>query len=105
MGLIKLLQHRGQAIFRQGEDHRDWVHLGYHHHDIGGGIRSYQVAGIDEAKPHFSVDGRGNVAVTELNLVVLHNGGVVGDSALIDIDLFFLVLKGLARDGVLGPCA
>ncbi len=91
-----------QIVFRQSENHRDWLDL-RDHQQGGCSIRGDQISGIDQAKPNPAIDGRSNVAIGHLHLVILQGALIVLDGALILQDEFFLVFESLSRNGVALP--
>ncbi len=93
--------HRAEAVFRNGEDHRDGLHLG----DDGESERAarlHHVAGIDETQADAAADGRSDVAVVDLHLIELHSAFVVFHDAFILCNQLFLVGFDLLGDGVSG---
>ena len=55
------LQHRRQAVLRDGEDHRDRLQLRDHHQAVGV-ARVHDVAGVDLAQAEAPADRRGDAA-------------------------------------------
>lgn len=91
---VKLLHHLGQAILGQYKDHRDRLDLGDGDQG-GGGIGRNQISRVNQAKTYATIDGRSDMAITNLNLVVLNGALVVFDRALILEYQLLLIFQGL----------
>ncbi len=87
--------HCAQLLLRQGENHRDRLHL-RHHHDPAGAGRVHDIARIDQANSRAAVDRRGDARVVEL-------GARVVDDGLIDLQLGGELIdqRALRIDGLL----
>ena len=83
----------GRCVFRDAEDHGDGLKLGNHRQGIGiGGMDN--VAGVHQAQPNASGNGRGDVGVDDLQLgrihlalVKLHGAFVLVDGRHLGIEL------------------
>ena len=78
------------------------MHLS-HNKQRGGRVGCNQVAGIDQAETDAAIDGRQNVTVSHLHLVILHGAFVVLHRALVLEHDLFLVFERLSRDRILSP--
>ena len=94
--------HLRQAVFCHRKDYGRGLHLGNHDQHRTSG-RLHHVSGIDQAKTHPAGNRGRNVAVTKLNLVVIHRALIVLDRALILQDNLFLVIQQLLGNSVLSP--
>ncbi len=90
-----------QVVFGDVEDDGDGLKLG-DHGEGGGGAGEDDIAGVDETQADATGDGRGDVAVGELDLVVLNGALVSLDGAFILDDGLLLVVELLLGDGVAG---
>ena len=97
-----LLLQLAHIVFRNGEDHGDGLQLGDDGQGRGGGGYG-EVARIDQAETDAAVNGRGDVGVSQLYLVVLQGALVGFDRALVLQDELLLVVQGLFRDRVARP--
>ena len=89
-----------QIVLGDVEDDRDRLQL-CDHNQGRAGAREDGVAGIDQAQTDLARDGRDDVAVGELDLVIVH-GALVGlDGALVLQDDLLLIFELLAGDGIL----
>ena len=62
-----------------------------------------QVSGIDEPQANPARNRRGNVAITELDLVVLNDAFIILDRSLFLQNHLLLVFQSLAGNSVLRP--
>ena len=94
--------HLPQTVFRHREDHGSGLHLCNHHQHRACSCLHY-ISGIDEAKACAAGNRSGNVAVTELDLAVVHGALIVLHRALVLKHNLLLVIQQLLLDPVSSP--
>ena len=71
-----------QGVFRQGEDHVDWLGLG-NYRDERSVVRRHQVTHVDLTQADTATDGRADLGEFQVELGVIHRALVGLDRALV----------------------
>ena len=99
---FELGKHRGETIFRNGEDHGNGLQL-RNDHQPRGIARVHNVAGVHQAQPHSPTDRRGDPAVDQIHLDALDLSLIVLDGPFILTDQSLLGIQLLLLDRILRP--
>ena len=100
--VMKLVEHAGEIILGQGENHSDGLDLGDNGQDCAA-AGLHEIARVDQAQADSPGERRHDVAVGKLHLVEIKSALIRPDQSLVLGNYLFLILKLLFRDGIAIP--
>src|ERR1035438_10442009 len=100
--MAKLTLNLAEIVFGDRKNHSNGLLL-CNHYEGRGAVRLHPVTGIHQPQPDASSEGRGDMAIGELDLIELQLALVGLHRALVLEHGLLLVLQNLLGDGVLLP--